>query len=510
MSGMAHTERKKATAEQLAPAIFSKMERFIDDGERTAPLAFVGRETVLSDLMRGVARAGEGRAKSGMTRVVEGIPGSGKTSIIKKFIDRHQGEEILAEGGERLRLFAIEMPGASLDTTPLQFARMLSEEWKDYCREGMAGKKEEARKHMLEIADLGRVTMQRDTETEVLTRMRGLTDRSNMASCLNAYLGDDIIVAVCIDEAQEIPATRDAKNILQTLHLATHKGRCAAFCFGLHGTIDKLAELGLSRINRKFKHKVELLEPGQSRQVAVGSFDQLGLSWKNAEWRKYAASRGFTAHTWGRVREKLEDVVAEGSSDFPQHITLGIASVCEELLKRRSTLTPGQTSEVLRSARENHGKAKTDYYQERLSGLESHGASFGAICRAAGESPSKSITSSDAIEAISAGCSKRKTPLTEEQSEEILERALRKGCLARTEKGRISVPKIPSITTFLEEFLQEDLDLDAPHAIRAVKALAPPAPTKTAERAPDPSGRPKARADHQKRENSKIVDCLSN
>ena len=81
---------KQARTEQT----FDGMRHYVDLHERSAPMAFVGRDKVLDDLMSAVKTTAADESAKGMTRVVQGVPGAGKTAICDEFIRRHQNEEI--------------------------------------------------------------------------------------------------------------------------------------------------------------------------------------------------------------------------------------------------------------------------------------------------------------------------------------------------------------------------------------------------------------------------------
>ena len=68
---------------------------FIAAGEKSPPPVFVGREDVISDILAAAKRAwrpGKGRhGEPGMTRIVHGAPGSGKSSVLGEMQSRCRG-----------------------------------------------------------------------------------------------------------------------------------------------------------------------------------------------------------------------------------------------------------------------------------------------------------------------------------------------------------------------------------------------------------------------------------
>ena len=486
---------KESTAN--ADGVFAMLSEYVETHERTAPVAFVGRDDILKDLVSGARIAGKGSLGSGMTRVIEGIPGAGKTSVSREFVSRNQGRDLEVSIGDigsgekkTCALFCLELQATDLDTPPLNFVRGIYRAWEKHCLGFSEGTGKFARGHVGKMADIVSLGLNRNTEQERIARINALSEHSTLGDCISAYCdchwGHEVIIALCIDEAQMCPATANSRKIVMGLHAATHEGKIAQFFFGLPGTKAHLADrkngLGISRINARCQHEICLLEPGEPKEVAKRTLDRLGLSWESEEWRGYISSRGYTRATWESFRGKIEDAVADGSSRFPQHITLGLEAACQSIIAHRGDLSPRTGAEILREVRGMHEFSKEAYYRERLQGVEPHAAAFGAICRKAKQSRFGAIYEYEAKRAISAGRSSDEQNLSSEQAGYILKNALDKGVLAKSKKGLIAPPSIPSMSAYLETELQEDLDASAPHAIRAAKALGLSAPADPSEK----------------------------
>lgn len=464
-----------------ASEVFSRMSVYVQKRDRNAPLVFAGREDVLSDLLSGAEMAGQGRDGAGMTRIVYGIPGAGKTSIISEFMSRHQGSKVMVPGkkGKKKRLFAVEMQAGDLDTTPLDFVRGIQEAWQRHCRGMKAGVLRSGRAHFNKTMQLHRISRKKDSEHETVERIGALSENSSIANCINAYFGKDVVVVLLIDEAQNCPGTDQARKIAGALHSASHDGRMVAFYFGLPGTREHLSAgreeggLCLSRPSTDCAHEICLLESGETQEVVKGTFEALGVSWSNPGWQRYIRSRSFTESTWGTFLKKMERAVIEGASDFPQHVTLGLQSACQTLGERKNELAPSQGADFIQEVQEKHEAAKESYYRGRLQGIESHAASFGAICEKAMSAKSGSIAKSAAKDAIAVGSSGSSMPLSDAQADQVLLRALGKGVLTMDSEWLIAPPDIPSMSSFLRRVLQTNLDNKMPHALRAVQSLNP-------------------------------------
>ena len=66
---------------------------FIGGSDKNPPPVFVGRQEVLEDVVRVAERAWTLRAtgESGVTRIIQGAPGAGKSSILTKLEERLNG-----------------------------------------------------------------------------------------------------------------------------------------------------------------------------------------------------------------------------------------------------------------------------------------------------------------------------------------------------------------------------------------------------------------------------------
>ena len=212
----------------------------------------------------------------------------------------------------------------------------------------------------------------------------------------------------------------------------------------------------------------------------VGQPEKQGLKWRNPGWSGHLRRRGFKPLQWDGWRNKIADAIAAGSSDFPQHVTLGLHAACQALIDRRETLAPNCLGDMLKDVRAKHQQWKAHYYQQRLESIIQYGAAFGAICRKAAESPYGGITHADAKRAIAAGSSADDESLDNAQTNAILKQALGKGILRQMQDGDIGPPAIPSMSTHLDLVLRKALDQGRSHAVRACQAIglsAPPAET---------------------------------
>ena len=489
---MTKSNRQAGLEQARTDQTFNAMQHYVDLHERSAPMAFVGRDEVLADLMSAVKTTAANEDAEGMTRVVQGVPGAGKTSVCREFIRRHQNEEMVwtdeDDRENRAAVFCVSLDPGALNAPPLTFVQGIHEKWKRHCRKLEAGLAKAGRAHLDRLSDIVRLWLKRSTEHESVEKTGALTEHSSLDACIGAYChdywGEDMVIALCIDEAQNCPGTAHAKAILGGLHNRDHPARIAPLLFGLPNTLDHVSDqekgLGLSRLNDEVIHDICLLEPGQPREIVVGTFDRLGLEWSNPGWSGHLRSLGFSPIQWDDWRNRVADAIAEGSSDFPQHVTLGLRAACQALIDRRETLAPTGLDAMLKDIRTTHHQRKTSYYQRRLSSVIQYGAAFGAICRKAAGSPYGSVAEEEARAAIEAAAPEKGHSLAADRADAILKQALGKGILRQMQDGEVGPPPIPSMSTHLEALLQEALDKGRSHAVRACQAVglsAPPTET---------------------------------
>ena len=110
---VAKSNRQERREQARTDQPFDGMQHYVNLHERSAPMAFVGRDDILDDLLAAVKTTAITEDAKGMTRVVQGVPGAGKTAICDEFIRRHQNEEIAwvdkAGGKHRAALFCVSL-----------------------------------------------------------------------------------------------------------------------------------------------------------------------------------------------------------------------------------------------------------------------------------------------------------------------------------------------------------------------------------------------------------------
>ena len=424
-------------------ALFEKLEGFCADSDRTTPPVFVGRQDELAILALALKRAASAeRPPRGMFRVVQGLPGAGKTALCERFLASIDG---LRVGGRRA--FGVKLHPGVLGRPPLELAMQVTEA----LPLGALGK------HFRNVVSTGAQAVgPRKSIFEMTNANHGLSRDSDLTACLNVYAdrhwGENVAIALAFDEMQACPATKESVAALGVLHEALHKARIAVFCFGLHNTAEHLREnLQLSRLAKAAEVPLGPLEGDQGRQVVEGTLDFLGVSTSTPAWRRYIASRGVDAIAWEDWRGRLVEEIDARAAGFPHHLVAGLLAAGEAIRANRDRYGPSH--DLLPAIVAALEKAKSAFYEQRLGrALESHVVALGAFCKEAlrrGESGAAKPFLLDLLEAGDDDGEK----VDREEAGRLLTIAEQRGVLhKRVRAGAgtfFDLPAIPSMAAYL-------------------------------------------------------------
>ena len=166
-----------------ADAVFQRMRAYASDLERTSPPVFVGREDILDEL-RFVAERVAADNPRGMTRLVQGVPGAGKSALCDEFMASVQGTELAGR-----RVLCAKLDPSNLAQPPLELVDKLTDS--------------------LQV-------MRRPSVRQMHEASHGLTAESDLGTCVSAHAErlwpKNALVVLAFDEMQECPATADPKR----------------------------------------------------------------------------------------------------------------------------------------------------------------------------------------------------------------------------------------------------------------------------------------------------------
>ena len=453
-----------------ADAVFERLRTYESNLERTPPPVFVGRQGILEELQFVVKQVAEANPR-GMTRIVQGVPGAGKSSLCDEFLASVQGQLC-----DSRRILCAKLPTKELDQPPLNLVERLGNTLPD---------------ELAEVSATGRFVSGRDpqfrrvasTVLQVLRRpslsvmhdaTHGLTDASSLSACIDAYVQHiwpkDVVIVLAFDEMQKCPVTPRTISALDILNECMHNARILVVCFGLQNTKEFMREdLQLSRIAEGAVTNLGPLAPGEGRQVLDDTLDHLGLSSDNAQWLDHLGTTGFDPSTWSAWRTGLVDVLEKQAEDFPQHLTAALRATCEVLRQHRDAMPSG--TDLLNAIATRHEENKTGYYRQALGkALRLHRTALGAVVQAASKAP---LPLPDVAAAFESGDDFGR-PVDSRLAGELADFAVRRGVLTEVEVNddlHCGPPAIPSLSKHLSDRYTRKLEQGDPVALTLAERL---------------------------------------
>ena len=445
------------TQSALAESVFQRMAAYASELERTSPPVFVGRERELREL-RAVVELVAQRNPRSATRIVQGVPGAGKSSLCDEFLASVQGQMV---GGRRV--LCAKLHPSDLDLPPLTLVAKLTEVLpKELALLPGAGRFATASEALRKAASTVLQMGFRTSEYRIHNETHGLSESSDLATCIGSYAKhmwpQDALVVLALDEMQICPTTARAVSTFQILNECLHDSRIFVACFGLQYTATVIREdLKQSRVPSGAVLDIGPLLPGEGRRVLQETLDYLGLTTREAAWREYVEAAGFGGdNPWDAWRAKLVDRLETECGDFPQHLTAALRSVCLTLGRQRADFSAA--NDLLDAIVDRHEAEKADYYAQRLGNpLESHVLALGAICRLAASYEGGAVPRAVALTALEVGDDNDER-VDHQRAVRLLETAEQRGILRRRKikaKDHFLPPPIPSMTSYLAAVFDE-------------------------------------------------------
>ncbi len=313
------------------------LREFIEARDRSYPPYFAGRKDVIADI-KTVCRtmwqrhtAGAPQDK-GMTRIIHGAPGAGKTSLLGH-LERQWGGSRTGTPPRLLRL---------VEDTVVSHAEAFHEALIRVVSPELAGKlyaqpgSRVSGGGVQVLGTGGHISVQR---APPMIRPRSLMDLSGLVERW------DSPVVVAIDEAQNIGRINAAATaaILQGLHNNLNNLPVMLVLAGLGDTVDRAMELGLSR-------------PAQGTTWTLGCFDEAESDDLIAGWGRHF---GLPDGDWRNTMRGI----AEDCDHWPVHVQNALMALADEVVAADGRLEDVQSS-VLRA---RSRKRQLAYYRQRMS-----------------------------------------------------------------------------------------------------------------------------------------------
>ena len=478
--------------------------------DRDFPYTFVGRQKEWEKFERHIRRGMRGA--KGSTFAFHGPPGIGKTAIMSEFMRRCQGlaepspaksihlagreEAAPANDGALLgktkRLVCLKVATRALERSPRKLMHSITKAM--FAQEQASAHPSPRNEHMkkqlkaLLQKDATWVAIFRAREKDafnVVDSLNSLTDDSPMDECVTAYSTDvwapHVAIALFVDEMQNCDKTKNAMDILETVHLGELETPMMSVLFGLPGLLAKLDQMGLSRPEDEAISRVGTLPEGGWRLTVDRQFQALGMLpdppaehvHRRAAWLSFAAACGFSEQAADQWARSAAHGVSQRAQGFPQHIAIGLKNVCQALVEGKDSFSPDNFLHDI--AANKHDKAKERYYNALLSPpmqnkttfddpssalpmLADYVVGLGAICRSCATHPD-GARRTQAVEILTKFG-------TESEAKVALGLACAKGILTVGKQGGneegadyqwVGQPVIPSLSAHLQDWYADSL-----------------------------------------------------
>ena len=425
---------------QLPAQVEAALRDYDRRRDRAAPPVFVGRQRELGFLRDTVAAAQSGA--EGITAVVQGVPGAGKSALCDRFEKELRGT---LAGDAPIAVVAKECD--FLDRTPASMVKELAADVPvrlDLLRK-LPGF-ERAESHVGRALGVATALLKRGSPLDLAMQAMNLDDSSSLGATLDAFAEKmwptGITLVLSIDEMQSMEDTPLVRKNLRAIHTKRFDTNIAIVGFGLQGTAAHLRELGLSRLGTDQIAPLGCMDPADAASLVDRTLDSFGLAADDEAWRDHLNALGLSMDDWREWRTAAKAVVLEESLGFPHHLVNGIRSVCRLILRGALRTPMQQRWDVLRQQCQRY---KAEYYSARLARFVDHTMALAAALRqadAAGE-VEISVVLNTLRRSDNTGCE-----TDARTAREVLNGLIDSGLLARRGTTMLGV-EIPSLAGYL-------------------------------------------------------------
>ena len=317
------------------------LEEFVFGGDKSPPPVFVGREDIFQDIEATSRRSWKGmeslvHGNPGDTRVVQGAPGSGKSSIIAELIKRLQDKMDSSRETPAVvpRVVGLN-PGLVVNDLPSVLTILA----------GAAGLKSSIWRKLLSKVELG-VTIKPDSVTPHLGWQSHKKQRPKHIWELASLFPPEkwqAPVILAIDEAQGFEGGRSTSHalFLQEIHNNTTGFPLLLVLAGLGDTVAQANAMDLTR--GKTVYEIGSLPPEKVSEFMLACCRRFGIDHQGHE-------------------ERLVELAAP-CEGWPRHLHFALQSLGREILKAAGDLGKVSWEYVKKEA----DQSRTLYYQGQQS-----------------------------------------------------------------------------------------------------------------------------------------------
>ena len=414
--------------------------------DRDAPPVFVGRAEELRFLRETVAAAAAGAR--GVTAVVQGVPGAGKSALCTQF------EQELHNGlSDEAPVAVVAKECDFFDRTPVSMVKELAADVP--VRMALL-----RRLPGFEKAEVGRAVgvatalLRRGSSFDLAMQAMNLDDSSSLGAALDAFAEHmwprGLTLVLSIDETQGIEDTSAVRNNLRAIHGKRFATNIAVLAFGLQDTAARLRRLGLSRLASGQIRHLGCMAAADAARLVEETLDHLGMTSEDQGWRDYAQGCGFSLDAWKQWRNRAQAVILKESADFPHHLVNGIRGLCRIALDG-GLRSPGE--EALGILSEQCRESKEEYYAARLEPFAGHTMALAAALQKANDAGE---VEEAVVQRALQESDNRGRATDGDAAAAVLDGLIDKGLLARRGTAKVGV-EIPSLAAYLADEFQQAL-----------------------------------------------------
>ena len=410
---------------------------FAEDDEKSAPPVFIGRESVLTDIEKR-ARLGwtkDYKGSPGSTRIIQGAPGAGKSSILaelEKNINKGEdGKTRWLQDEPRI----LKLSNSEARDPELVLGRLAHLVDQKKARDLMAEKSKFWNASIRAgLPEMG-VEVSRSSQTSSKAPSATLSLFQKWLDYNQLTLKGPIIIA--IDEAQNLPSGTDLPSslFLQDIHENNSNLPMSLLLAGLSDTRARAGDMGLTRaltvhsVGRfTRKESVELME-------------------------KWCAHFGLEM---GAQHQRLQ-VYCQLADDWPRHLHCALKALAQVIVDK-SNAQPDFTGALDALSEQEWMRVTAQfaqyrlvYYQERESDEMIYNKRLTAIVI---DSLNQKVTYEDVRNLIVNSTKGLAKSFDEEKAEKFCQHLIHQGALQRVSKSYYLDCPIPSFRTYLIETAQ--------------------------------------------------------
>lgn len=348
---VADKDRPMTHPQNLPARVRDSLARLAESSDRASPTVFAGREGEFALL--GAATRGAQRGEPGHTVVIHGVPGAGKTALLNEYAAR------LLEVGDQTEKPTIAVPlrPGDVDASPVAILQGIDRQFREF--EASNVWRERLNRLAGGVSLLGNTLFAATTKKDFNEFRPSAKVPNSLPVALDDYLAfrfdrRDSTIVLLVDEAQNLNDTVQVRRHLDALHGGVKAQTTVVLaCFGLANTVDRLHELGLSRLATGHVRSIGALADEDAERTVAGTLDAA-----LADFAFDGPSADARRKQW--IGTTAATILAE-SGNFPHHLANGCRALAEIVLEEGIGDVP--PVEGLRDRCRDH---RREYYDARL------------------------------------------------------------------------------------------------------------------------------------------------